>query len=142
MWLAESKATMSSVSRLSQRRRMRGITVFELGISLGFVGVVLGGVLLLVRPGLEADKTDAGMRDALRIREAAVEFRSDDSVKGCPTISQLVHDKKLESSARTDDPWGSGFRIECSSDDVIVRSAGKDGKLGTPDDIRVPHKRS
>ena len=34
------------------------------------------------------------------------------------------------------DPWGSGYRIRCTGDDVHVTSAGADGQLGTPDDIR------
>jgi general secretion pathway protein G len=124
------------------RRFHRGITVVELAALLALVAVVLGGVLLVVRPGLEADKTDAAMRDAMQIREAALEWQHEQSALGCPTLSQLLHDKRLTRDARTDDPWGSRFRIECGSADVVVSSPGRDGKPGTADDIRVPHTRS
>jgi hypothetical protein len=125
-------------SRLSRR----GVTVFELAASLSLVAVLVGGVVMLVRPGLEADKADAAMRDAIEIREAVLEWKDQEATQGCPTISQLMHDKKLDDSARTDDPWGGRFRIECTSDDISVSSAGRDGQLGTDDDIRVPHSRS
>jgi hypothetical protein len=111
------------------------------GASLALVAVLLGGALLFVRPGLEADKSDAAVRDAMRIREAAIDSR-DRGTPGCPTLSQLVHDKQLESSSRFDDPWGGRFRIECGDEEVSVSSPGRDGKPGTDDDIRVPASRS
>ena len=123
------------------RRNQRGITVVELGASLALVAVLLGGGLLFVRPSLEADKSDAAVRDAMRIREAALEWKDRGGPAGCPTVSQLVHEKQLDQSSRFDDPWGSRFRIECSSEDVSVSSAGRDGKPGTKDDIRVPARR-
>jgi general secretion pathway protein G len=129
------------MSSKSNRHR-RGITVIELAALLALVAVVLGGALLLVRPSIEADKADAAMRDAMQIREAALEWKDEQGALGCPTLSQLMQDKRLTRDARTDDPWGGRFRIECGSAEVVVVSAGRDGKLGTDDDIRVPHKRS
>jgi hypothetical protein len=123
-------------------RSRRGITVVELLATLALATVVVGGALLFVRPSLEADKADAALRDAMKIRDAALEWKDDQGALGCPTLSQLQQDKRLKREARTDDPWGGRFRIECSSADVVVRSPGRDGKLGTGDDIRVPHSRS
>jgi general secretion pathway protein G len=112
----------------------------ELVAGLALAAVLLGGVLLLVRPGIEADKADAGMRDAMRIREAALDWKQENP-SGCPTLSQLRHEKHLAAEARTDDPWGQRFRLECTGEDVVIRSEGRDGKPGTEDDIRVPYSR-
>lgn len=114
----------------------------EAGASVALLAVLVGGALLLVRPGLEADKSDAATRDAMRIRDAALELRDRGAPAGCPTLSQLVHEKQLDSQSRFDDPWGGRFRIECKDDDVSVSSAGRDRKVGTDDDIRVPVSRS
>jgi general secretion pathway protein G len=124
------------------RRSRRGLTVVELGATVALLTVLLGGALLFVRPSLEADKSDAAVRDAMHIREAVLDWKDRGSPPGCPTVSQLLHEKKLEESSRLDDPWGGRFRIECSDEDVSVSSAGRDGKLGTGDDIRVPRSRS
>lgn len=126
---------------LRSRRSVRGLTVVELAASIALVAVLVGGALLFVRPGLEADKTDSAMRDAMRIRDAALDWQEASSVGGCPTISQLQHEKHLSDDSRTDDPWGGRFRLECGREEIVVRSAGRDQKLGTADDIRVPHSR-
>jgi general secretion pathway protein G len=125
----------------SSRRLRRGMTVVELAAGLALVAVVLGGSLLFLRPGLQADKTDAAVRDAMRIREAALDWKQANA-EGCPTLSQLQHEKHLTDETRTDDPWGQRFKLECSDEDVVVRSEGRDGRPGTEDDIRVPHSRS
>lgn len=36
------------------------------------------------------------------------------------------------------DPWKTPYRITTSGTNIEVRSAGPDGKFGTPDDIAAP----
>jgi hypothetical protein len=44
------------------------------------------------------------------------------------------------------DPWGNGYRVNKYHDEgilkVVITSAGKDGKFGTPDDIRGGYYKS
>ncbi|MCP5065215.1 MAG: hypothetical protein GY946_01500, partial [bacterium] len=82
--------------------------------------------------------------DAQRVLNAAEEWKKTEDVEGgdgCPTLSQLQHERFLSREASTEDPWGNRFRIKCS-EQVSVRSAGPDGKAGTSDDVRIPNARS
>ena len=56
----------------------------------------------------------------------------------CPTISQLVQDKEIDSASKTDDAWGKPYKLTCTEDDVVIASPGPDGKDGTADDIVIP----
>lgn len=118
----------------SSRHRQRGVTVVELGAVVALLAVIGGVVALVVGPHRAASETHAAVEDAEHIRRAAVDWRSENG-SGCPTISQLEYDKTLSDDARTDDPWGQSFRVLCTGSNVTVRSAGRDGKPGTPDDI-------
>jgi hypothetical protein len=54
------------------------------------------------------------------------------SMKRCPTPEEA-------SEARTRDAWGRDLRISCEQNpalSIVATSAGRDGKFGTPDDIR------
>ena len=56
----------------------------------------------------------------------------------CPTIEQLVSEKRLDSSWPTPDPWGQSYRTLCAAGEVTVSSAGPDRRFDTADDISVP----
>lgn len=115
----------------------RRLTWLELALGAGIGAVALvGGVFMLSKPDRLGDG-DLAIRDAQRIREAAVEWR-EENPRGCPTLTQLKHERKLSSEARTDDPWGGRFRVSCSSDGIVVVSPGRDQTPGTADDVRVP----
>jgi hypothetical protein len=77
--------------------------------------------------------------DAARQLLSAAEGWQTEHADGCPTISQLVEDGKLDESDRTDDAWGNRFRIICDGSTTSVRSAGPDRRPGTPDDMNVAH---
>lgn len=128
----------SIATRAGGRRRSRGVTVLEAVAGLALVAVIGAGITFFVNAReAEHDETEAA-RAADRIRSAARTWRDTESTSDCPTISQLIHDHVLDRDVRTDDPWGERYRVECSEDDVQVRSAGRDGKSGTSDDVRIP----
>jgi hypothetical protein len=60
----------------------------------------------------------------------------------CPTVSQLIQGKHLDSASNTDDPWGQAYALVCTDDDVFVISAGPDKKKDTKDDVSVPAVRA
>lgn len=116
----------------------RGISVLELGFGLGAVALALAGGIFFYGSSVDAREADAAVRDAQCIHEAALEWRSDNG-RGCPTLSQLKHERRLDKEAQTADPWGQRYRLECGDEgSVTVVSPGRDGRAGTPDDVRVP----
>jgi hypothetical protein len=52
-------------------------------------------------------------------------------------VSQLVEDKMLSATTRTDDPWGSRYRFSCEGEETQGFSAGLDRRARSADDIRV-----
>jgi len=81
-----------------------------------------------------AAKDDAGQasRNAEKIQVAANTWLADHT--GCPTLTQLQRSDLL-SEDDSADPWGERYRVRCDERGVSVFSAGRDGKLGTADDI-------
>lgn len=124
------------------RSKQRGVTRFELTVVTVAAGLVALTALLVVRPRLAAAETDEAEKYASRIQTAAQEWRLDNGSSGCPTLSQLVHEKRLSQSARMDDPWGERYRLRCTDEEVTVVSPGEDRQPNTKDDIRVPRSAS
>ncbi len=122
----------------SPRRALRGVTLVEVGAVAALVALVAGGATLWIKPKLDAERTNAAEKSAQVIHDAVVEWQTDNGA-GCPTISQLELDKVLPASATASDPWGNRYRVSCDDKSVMVRSAGRDGHLGTSDDVRIPH---
>jgi hypothetical protein len=103
-----------------------------------FVGgaALLVLMILLVQRSERLQARGQLEQDARVILDAAVNWRRQNALLGCPTISQLIQDRFLTKSARADDPWGRRYRIRCSADEVHVESLGKDGVPASDDDIR------
>ena len=112
--------------------RRRKLSRFE-AIALLGAALSLGGGYWLFSSDAAA-KEDAGqaVKTAGKIRDAARDWRSEHT--GCPTLTQLQRDKVLDDEV--EDPWGSRFRVSCDANDVTVFSPGRDGKLGTDDDVK------
>jgi hypothetical protein len=54
----------------------------------------------------------------------------------CPTPDEMQRDGFLSSRSKTEDPWGTPYRIQCEPDYAIAISAGRDGIFDTGDDIK------
>lgn len=124
--------------RRRDNARARGVTRLEAAIVAIGVGLIGGGAALFVGATDAGAETRAAASDATKIREAARSWQSANEGVGCPSISQLKIDDALDRGIRTSDPWGERFRVFCADGNVTVRSAGRDGELGTSDDVRVP----
>jgi hypothetical protein len=89
-----------------------------------------------------AGTVDSGVTadDAGRRLLAAVEgWQSEKTEGGCPSITGLTDSGFLTAESRTDDAWGTRFRIVCSDKSASVLSAGPDGRFDTRDDVVVGH---
>jgi general secretion pathway protein G len=124
--------------KLARRRRARGVTLFEVLIVVAILAMVAGGVAFFALPQFNKAKISTAESAARVIRQAASSWQATNNETSCPTISQLIQDKLLDSGQNTSDPWGQGFTISCTEDEVIVVSNGPDKKKGTKDDVVVP----
>ena len=100
--------------------------------------MVAGGVTVFALPKYREAQEKSAETGARVIRSAIQDWQRVNNEVSCPTVSQLVQDKHIDSAANTDDPWGQEYILTCTDDDIAVLSKGPDKKRGSSDDIRVP----
>jgi hypothetical protein len=75
------------------------------------------------------------MRD---LRHAGEVWREHRNRAECPTTEQLRRDGAIDANRSFVDSWGAPLRIVCEDRETFVISPGRDGELGTADDVRFP----
>lgn len=139
--LAE-EAPSSEGRRRSRAARYaaRGVTLVEVLIVVAIIAMVAGSVTVFALPKFKEAQINSAQTGARVVRTAVQQWQLSNNEYGtCPTVSQLVQDKQLDSGQSTDDPWGMPYIINCTDDDeVVVGSYGPDKKPGTKDDIVIP----
>lgn len=120
------------------RADQRGVTLFEVLIVVAILAMVAGGVAVFALPKYREAQIDTATTGARTIRTAVQQWQAANNETSCPTMSQLVQEKHIDSATNTDDPWGEAYGLTCTDDEVIVTSKGPDKKKGTKDDIRMP----
>jgi general secretion pathway protein G len=125
--------------RAWQRRALeRGVTLFEVMIVVAILAMVAGGVAVFALPKYREAQMKSAESGARVIRQAVQHWQVSNGAATCPTISELMQEKHLDSGQNTNDPWGQAYTMSCSEDDVTVVSAGPDKKKGSKDDVIVP----
>ena len=122
------------------RAAARGVTLIEVLIVVAILSLIAAGVSVAVLPKFKETQIKTAQTNALEIRNAVNRWRAARGGSECPTVSQLVQDKEIDSASKVDDPWGSQYKIQCVEDETIVTSPGPDKKENTKDDIVVPKK--
>jgi general secretion pathway protein G len=125
-------------ARLRRLRRARGVTLFEVLIVVAILAMVAGGVAVFALPRFQDSQRKTAEAGARTIRMAVQQWQAANNETSCPTISQLIQDKQLDTGQNTNDPWGQAYSLSCTDDEVTVVSNGGDKKKGTKDDISVP----
>ena len=126
------------MSKRLRRTRKRGVTLVEVLIVVAIMAAIAGAVTLVAIPEHNKAKIRIAMVGAASIKEAADMWREVDTgadLSACPTVQDLVTARKLDAK-KTDDPWGSQYRVLCEEGEIHVASPGHDRKPGTPDDVR------
>ncbi|MDF3065898.1 MAG: gspG [Polyangiaceae bacterium] len=126
------------VQRLRRLRRARGVTLFEVLIVVAILAMVAGGVAVFALPRFQDAQKKTAEAGARTIRMAVQQWQAANNETSCPTISQLIQDKQLDTGQNTNDPWGQAYNLQCTEDEVTVISNGADKKKGGKDDIVVP----
>jgi general secretion pathway protein G len=106
------------------------------------MAMIATGVTVFALPKFKEAQVSSAKTNAQVLRRAVQDWQRVNMESGCPTISQLIEGKHLDSASNTDDPWGMPWAMVCTDDDIFVQSMGPDKKQGTPDDISVPQVRS
>jgi general secretion pathway protein G len=116
----------------------RGVTLVEILIVVAIIAMVSAGVAVFALPKFKEAQKKTAETGARVIRSAIQDWQRVNNESSCPTMSQLVQEKHIDSAANTDDPWNQPYTLQCTDDEVIVTSSGPDKKKGTADDIRIP----
>jgi general secretion pathway protein G len=126
------------LARLRRLRHARGVTLFEVLIVVAILAMVAGGVAVFALPRFQDSQKKTAEAGARTIRMAVQQWQAANNETSCPTISQLIQDKQLDTGQNTNDPWGQAYNLSCTDDEVTVTSNGPDKKKGGKDDISVP----
>ncbi|MCU0691931.1 MAG: type II secretion system GspH family protein [Polyangiaceae bacterium] len=118
----------------------RGVTLIEVLIVVAILSLIAAGVSVAVLPAFRESKIKTTTSNALTIRGAVTRWRSMRGSSECPTVSQLLQDKQIDTASKTTDAWDQPFKIECSEDETTVSSPGPDKKENSNDDIVVPER--
>lgn len=122
-----------------KKSAVRGMTLIEIMIVVAIIAMVAGGVAVVAIPKMKEAQITQAETGARVIRSAVSQWQLAENEYGeCPTVTQLVEDKQLDSGQNTTDPWGQEYVITCADDEVIVSSGGPDKKRGSKDDVVIP----
>jgi general secretion pathway protein G len=136
--------TQSRVAQAAGRRRARaseaGVTLVEVLIVVAIMAMLAGGVALFALPKFKEAQVSTAKTSAQVIRRAVQDWQRVNNEITCPTMSQLVEGKHIDSASNMDDPWGQAYILLCTDDEVFVMSNGPDKKKDTKDDVSVPNR--
>ncbi len=110
------------------------MTLIEIMIVVVIMALVATGVGMAVMPAFVRARIKTTEKAVQVVRSAVIAYQveRDDA---CPSVEELVAERFLDGQTASTDPWSHAFVIDCKDGDVMVRSAGPDGQLGTADDI-------
>jgi len=126
------------LARLRRLRRGRGVTLFEVLIVVAILAMVASGVAVFALPKYREAQIKTAESGARTMRMAVQGWQQANNETSCPTVSQLIQDKQIDTGTQTNDPWGQSYSFNCTDDEITVTSMGPDKKKGTKDDISIP----
>ena len=124
------------------RRHTAGVTLVEVLIVVAIMALLASGVTFAILPKYKEAQVSTARTSAQVMRRAVQDWQRVNNEVTCPTVSQLVEGKHIDSGADVDDPWGMPWALVCTDDEAFVQSNGPDKKQGTADDISVPKLRA
>lgn len=133
---------VEALRRARRQRHQAGVTLVEVLIVVAIMALLASGVSFAILPKYREAQVNTAKTSAQVLRRAIQDWQRVNNEVTCPTVSQLVEGKHVDSGAEVDDPWGLPWALVCTEDEVFVQSFGPDKKQGTTDDISVPKLRA
>jgi general secretion pathway protein G len=124
--------------RAGRRAAQAGVTLVEVLIVVAIMALLASGVGFFAVPKYKQAQIDTALQSARGLRTAIQDWQRLNNETTCPTLSQLIEGKQVDSAANTSDPWAQPWIFSCTDDEVFVQSAGPDKKTGTADDLSIP----
>lgn len=124
--------------RAGKRAAQAGVTLVEVLIVVAIMALLASGVGFFAVPKYKQAQIDTALQSARGLRTAIQDWQRLNNEATCPTLSQLIEGKQVDSASNTSDPWAQEWIFACTDDEVFVQSAGPDKKQGTADDLSIP----
>jgi general secretion pathway protein G len=128
--------TMPSPHDANRRGASRGFTLLEIMVVIALISLLTTGVALGALKMLRDAEDKQAKTNAAALAVAAETFIIDHGSEECPTPEEMQRDGVLSSRSKTEDPWGTPYRIVCAPDSAIAISAGRDKTFDTSDDVK------
>jgi general secretion pathway protein G len=127
---------MPSPRTEGHRNARRGFTLLEIMVVIALLSLLATAVAVAVLPMLTVSEDKQAQTNAAALAAAAEAFIIGHGSEECPTPEEMQRDGVLSSRSKTEDPWGTPYRIVCEPDSAIAISAGRDRTFDTGDDVK------
>ncbi|MDB4278305.1 type II secretion system GspH family protein [Deltaproteobacteria bacterium] len=127
---------MPSPRHAIRRNARRGFTLLEIMVVIALISLLTTGVAVGALKMLRDAEDEQARTNAAALAAAAEAFIIGHGSEECPTPEEMQRDGVLSSRSKTEDPWGTPYRIVCETDSAIAISAGRDRTFDTSDDVK------
>ena len=119
-----------------KRRRLRreGMTLIEILVVLVIMAAMASAVGYAMISYIDSAHKRESETRARTLQSASIAYLLE-SPGECPSVDDLLERDIIDKTTNHKDGWGRPFSIDCEGSTVHVRSGGKDGELGTSDDV-------
>jgi len=135
MAIAVLKA-MPSPRHAILRTVRHGFTLLEIMVVIALISLLTTGVAVGALKMLRDAEDEQAKTNAANLAAAAETFIISHGSQECPSPEEMKRDGVLSSRSKTEDPWGTPYRIVCEPDSAIAISAGRDRTFDTGDDVK------